>query len=165
MPNSKTNSKLTLLLFITAATASVAGCKSTADNPTNERQPDSAAAFQLAKAKAATAEAAVAMDDYAYARKAEFIAQMNKDLGALQDDLNLLGAKVERSSGAVKADAKAKLAVVREKWVKTRQQLDQAENATDSTWNDVKSGFKGSYADLKDSISATRLWLSEKIAP
>jgi predicted nucleic acid-binding Zn-ribbon protein len=158
-----TNSKLTLLLFVIAA--SVAGCKSTADNPTKDRQPDSAAAFQLAKAKAATAEAAVAMDDYAYARKAEFVATMNKELGILQDDLNLLGTKVENSSGAVKADAKAKLEVVREKWVKTRQQLNQAENATDSTWNDVKSGFKGSYADLKDSIAATRQWLSEKIAP
>ncbi|HEY5281858.1 MAG TPA: hypothetical protein VIM14_03620 [Polyangia bacterium] len=160
-----TSSKLALLLFVTAIAASAAGCKSTADNPTNDRQPDSAAAFQLAKAKAATAEAAVAMDDYAYARKAEFVATMNKELGILQDDLNLLGTKVENSSGAVKADAKAKLEVVREKWVKTRQQLNQAENATDSTWNDVKSGFKGSYADLKDSIAATRQWLSEKIAP
>jgi len=65
----------------------------------------------------------------------------------------------------VQADAKARLAVVREKWVKTRQQLNQAQNATESTWNDVKGGFKGSYADLKDSVAATRLWLSQRIAP
>jgi hypothetical protein len=43
--------------------------------------------------------------------------------------------------------------------------LDQAENATESTWVDVKTGFKESYAGLKDSIATTRQWLSDKIAP
>jgi len=158
-----TGSKLAISFFI--ALAFTLGCKSTADKPTNGTQQDPASAVQLAKAKAATLEATQAMEDYAYARRAEFIAKMNQDLGVLQDDLNLLAAKVESSGGAAKADAKAKLAAAREKWAKTKQQLEQAQNATESSWNDVKSGFKNSYADLKDSVAATRLWLSEKIAP
>ncbi len=160
-----TNSKLAFPLFIFSAGVLAVGCKSTADRPTNGTQQDSAAALQLGKAKAATAEAAQAMEDYAYARRSEFVAKMNKDLGELQDDLNLLAAKVDDSGGAAKAEAKAKLEVVREKWTKTKQQLDQAQNATESTWNDVKSGFNESYVALKDSVETTRQWLSEKIAP
>lgn len=158
-----TDLKLAIPLFIAAA--AIAGCKSTTDKPTNETAQDSAAALQLGKAKAATAEAAQAMEDYTYARKAEFVARMNKDLGVLQDDLNLLAARAESAGGAAKADAKAQLAAAREKWAKTKQQLDQTENATESTWNDVKRGFNESYAGLKDSVDTTRRWLSEKIAP
>jgi hypothetical protein len=90
---------------------------------------------------------------------------MNKDMGVLQDDINLLAAKVDGVGDAAKADAKAKLAAARDKWAKTKQQLDQVENATESTWNDVKRGFKESYAGLKDSVDTTRQWLSDKLAP
>jgi hypothetical protein len=54
---------------------------------------------------------------------------------------------------------------VRGKFAQTKQQLDQAENATESTWGDVKSGFRESYAGLKESIGITRRWLSDRIAP
>jgi hypothetical protein len=154
---------LTTVLFVAATL--VVGCKSTTETSTSETRQDSAAAFQLAKAKAATAEAVVAMDDYAYARKAEFIARMKSDLVATQEELDRLGAKVSSSAGTVKAEATAKLEATRVKLAQTKQQLQQAENATESTWNDVKKGFKESYNGLKDSIALTRQWLSDKIAP
>jgi ABC-type transporter Mla subunit MlaD len=162
-----TDSKLALsfCIYFSFAAALAVGCKATADKPSSGAPQDSASAFQLGKAKAASLEATQAMGDYAYARKAEFVADMNKELGEVQDNLNLLAAKADRASGAAKADAKDQLAAVRAKWTKTKQQLDQAENATESTWNDVKSGFKESYAGLKDSVDTTRQWLSEKIAP
>jgi hypothetical protein len=147
------------------ATALAVGCKSTADKPTSWTQQDSATAIHLAKAKAATAEAAQAMEDYAYARKAEFVAKMKSDLVATQEELDRLAGRVASSAGAVKAEASTKLDAAGKKLAQTKQQLEQADNATESTWNDVKGGFKESYAGLKDSIATTRLWLSEKIAP
>jgi hypothetical protein len=156
---------ISFCIFFASAAALAAGCKATADKPSSGTPQDSGSAFQLGKAKAATIEATQAMEDYAYARKAEFVVKMNKDLDVLQDDVNLLAAKADSTGGAAKADAKAKLVAVREKWAKTKQQLDQADNATESTWSDVKSGFKESYAGLKDSVDTTRQWLSEKIAP
>jgi hypothetical protein len=167
MTDSKLTSSLCIFFFVSssAAAALVVGCKATADKPSSGTPQDSASAFQLGKAKAAMVEATQAMEDYAYARKAEFVAKMNKDLGVLQDDVNLLAAKADSAGGAAKADAKARLVAVREKWAKTKQQIDQAENATESTWNDVKSSVKESYAGLKDSVDTTRQWLSEKIAP
>jgi len=43
--------------------------------------------------------------------------------------------------------------------------LDATRNATESTWNDVKAGFKKGYGELKDSFQQARQWVSEKIAP
>ena len=160
-----TNSKLGIPFLIFSAATLAVGCKSTADRQANGTQQDSAAALQLGKAKAATIEAAQAMEDYAYARKSEFVAKMKSEMAATQEELDRLAAKADAAGGAAKIDAKTKLAVVREKWTKTKRQLDQAENATESTWNDVKSGFNESYAALKDSVDTTRQWLSEKIAP
>jgi len=147
------------------ALALTADCKSTAEKSTAETKQDEIAALQLGKAKAATKEAAQAMQDYAFTQKAEFVATMNKELVAIQEELDHLTAKVENSGGAAKADAKERLEAAREKWALTKRALDQAESATESSWNDVKKGFRDSYAGLKDSIAMTRRWLSDKIAP
>jgi hypothetical protein len=58
-----TDLKLAIPLFVAVALAM--GCKPTADKPTRETPQDSAAALQLGKAKAATLEAAQAVEDYA----------------------------------------------------------------------------------------------------
>jgi tRNA pseudouridine synthase D (TruD). len=157
------HSKLVIPFLLAAAFA--AGCKSTAEKSTAATKQDQTAALQLGKAKAATIEAAQALEDYAYTRKAQFVAMMNKELVATQEELDRLAAKVENSTGAAKAEAKTKLEAVRQKFAQTKQRLDQAENATEATWKDVISGFKESYAGLKDSIAITRQWLSDKIAP
>jgi ElaB/YqjD/DUF883 family membrane-anchored ribosome-binding protein len=90
---------------------------------------------------------------------------MNKEMVAIQEELDRLAAKADSAAGATKDEAKTKLEAARERFAQTKKQLDQAENATESTWGDVKSGFKESYAGLKDSIGITRRWLSDKIAP
>ena len=123
------------------------------------------AAVQLEKAKTETKEAVQASQDYAYTQKTEFVDQMKKDLAEIQKQMDLLSAKVDKSSGAVKADAKTRLDAVRVKWTQAKKQLDQAQSATESTWNDVKDGVKKSYVDVKDSLDKTRQWLSDKIAP
>jgi hypothetical protein len=157
------HTKLVIPFLLGVALAT--GCKAKAEKSAAETKSDEAAALQLGKAKTATMEAAQAMEDYAYTRKAEFVVKMNKEMVAIQEELDRLAAKVDSAAGATKAEAKAKLEAVRERFAQTKKQLDQAENATESTWGDVKSGFRESYAGLKDSIGITRRWLSDKIAP
>jgi hypothetical protein len=154
-----------LILPILLAATLAPGCKPTTENSANETRQDSAAAIQLAKAKAATVEATQAMEDYTYARKAEFVAKMKTELVATQEELDRLGAKIASSAGAAKTEAASKLEAARVKLAQTKQQLEQAENATESTWNDVKKSFKDSYAGLNDAIVLTRQWLSDKVAP
>jgi Skp family chaperone for outer membrane proteins len=154
---------LVTAVFITGALA--VGCTSKDRKPAVASKPGETAAAHLDRAKAETKEAAQAMRDYAYAEKTEFADKMKKELVSIQEELDRLGAKVDRASGAAKADAKVKLETVREKWAQAKKQLDQAESATESSWDDVKNGFKQSYVDLKDSFAKTRQWLSDKIAP
>ena len=154
-----------LVITFLIVTALAVGCKSTDEKSAAGPKPSGTAAAQLDQAKTETKEAAQAMQDYAYAQKAEFVDKMKKELVGIQEELDRLSAKVDRSSGAAKAEAKTQLEAVREKWAQAKKQLDQAESATESTWDDVKSGFKKSYDELKDSFEKTRQWLSEKIKP
>lgn len=152
---------ITFLLTATLAVGYTAADEKSAAGP----KPSGTAAAQLDQAKTETKEAAQAMQDYAYAQKAEFVDKMKEELIKIQEELDRLSAKVDRSSGAAKAEAKTQLEAVREKWAQAKKQLDRAGSATESTWDDVKGGFEKSYGDLKDSFEKTRQWLSEKIEP
>jgi hypothetical protein len=154
-----------LVTTLLSAAAFAVGCTAKDGKSAVAPKPGESAAAHLDKAKVETKEAAQAMRDYAYAEKADFVDKMKKELVSIQEEMDRLGTKVDRASGAAKADAKVKLETVREKWVQAKKQLDRAENTTESGWDDVKNGFKQSYADLKDSFDKTRQWLSDKIAP
>jgi DNA anti-recombination protein RmuC len=143
-----------LVITFLSAVAFAVGC--------NKEQTTSQ---QLDNAKAETKQAAQDMKDYTYAQKTEFVQQMQAQLAALNRDLDQLSVKVEKSSDAVKADAKPKLQALRDQADKLNQQLDKAKDATESTWGDVKDGTKKAYTDLKDSFQQARQWVSDKIAP
>jgi hypothetical protein len=110
-------------------------------------------------------EAKKAVKDYAYAQKAEFVAEMKKDLAKTEQELDQLSAKVEKSTGAAKADAKLKLDALREKHAQAKQRIDEAEGATEDTWDEVKASSRQSYEDMKKSFDETRQWVSDEIEP
>jgi cytochrome c556 len=120
---------------------------------------------QLDKAQAETKQAVKDMKDYTYAQKAEFVETMQAQLAALNRDLDQLSAKVEKSSDAIKAEAKPKLQALRDQTAQLNKQLDEARNATESTWDSVKGGFKKAYEASKDGFQQARQWVSDKIAP
>ncbi len=80
-----------LLLSILAASALAVGCQQQPPDVTTE--PREAAAKQLDKIKADTAQAAQDMKDYAYAQKAQFVAEMQPRLAEINQDLDQLSAK------------------------------------------------------------------------
>ena len=120
---------------------------------------------QIEKVKSETKEAAQNMKDYTYAQKTEFVEKMQSQLAGINKDLDLLAAKIEKSSDAAKAEAKPKLQALREKAAGLGGQLDGVKNATESTWESVKTGSKQAYTDLKDGFNQARQWVSDKIAP
>jgi adenine-specific DNA methylase len=120
---------------------------------------------QLDKVQAKTEEAAQEMKDYTYAQKAEFTEKMQGQLAEINKDLEQLSTKIEKSSDAVKAEAKPKLQALREQAAKLNKQLVEAKSATESTWDSVKMGTKKAYGELKDGFQQARQWVSEKIAP
>ena len=148
-----------LALSFLAMAAFALGCK-----PPEPAAP-STTAEQLEKVKKDTKAAAQDMKDYAFAQKAAFVEAMQAQMTELNKDLDALIARVEKSSDAAKAEAKPKIQALRDQAAKLNKQLDEAKDASESTWNDVKAGFKKGYGELKDGFQTARQWVSDKIAP
>src|SRR5947209_4339764 len=83
------------------------------------------ASQQIDKVEAKTREAAQDMKDYTFAQKAEFTAKMQSQLTALNHDLDQLGARIEKSSDAIKAGAKPKLDALRDQTAGLNKQLEE----------------------------------------
>ena len=147
----KNKTSVIAFLFIAAFAA---GC----DKPQTTSQ-------QMETVKTETKQAAQDMKDYTFAQKAEFVAAMQVQLDALNKDLDQLSAKIDSSSDAVQAEAKPKLQALRDQAAQLSKQLDDARNATDSTWDSVKNGFSKGYQATKDGFNSARQWVSDKIAP
>jgi len=145
--------KILLFTLLTSA-ALVAGC-----------DKDQTASQQLDKAQTETKQAARDMKDYTFAQKDEFVKSMQVQLTALNQDLDKLSAKIDSSSDTLKAEAKPKLQALRDQAAKLNQQLVDAQNATESTWDSVKAGTKKAYDSVENSFMEARQWLSDKIAP
>jgi len=155
-----------LVIAFLLAAALAAGCDSRVANAAIPPPPTEAiAATQLAEAKAESKEAAQAIDEYIFAKKVDFVANMKNELDAIQKEMDQLALKIDRADIKVKADAATRLEALRVKWAETKMQLNLAETAREEGWNDVKAGFRKSHADLVSSFEATRQWLSDKIEP
>ena len=153
-------------LFITSllAVALALGCKPSAAKPANEAA-EKTSAQPLAKVEAATNEAAMQVKDYTFGQKTEFVMAMRAQLIELNQSLDELSVKIEKSSEAVKAEAAPKFAVLREMTTKLNKQVDEIADATLPTWNVMKADTEKTYADLKDGIAQSRQAVSDKIAP
>lgn len=145
------------VLFLTLfAAALMVGC----DKPqTTSQQTDDV------REKTAAAAQAVKEQDYTYAQKAEYTEKMKTQLAEINKDLELLEAKIEKSSEAVRVEATPKLQALRQQAAKLNTHIDETQNATESTWESVKTTSRKAYDELKDGFTQARQWVSEKIAP
>jgi hypothetical protein len=157
-----------LIISSVLLTGLVTGCKSPEAQAAVQ---DSGTAASSAALEPMTAdrkdakEAAKVMRDYAYAQKSEFVVEMNRELAAIQVELDRLAVKADEATGTAKDEAKTALEKVRVQWALAKKELVEAEKAPEHTWSDVKVGFKKAYGDLKDSVTKSRHWLSKKIEP
>ena len=151
-----------LLITLLAVSAFAVGCKPSEQSAAENRE---AMGKQLDKVQTKATEAAQDMKDYTYAQKTEFVETMQGQLAEINRDLDQLSAKIEKANDAAKAEAKPKLQALRDQATKLNQQLDVAKNATESTWDSVKGGFKKAYEASKEGFQQARQWVSDKIAP
>jgi chromosome segregation ATPase len=123
------------------------------------------ASEQIDKLKTETKASAQDLKDYTFAQKDEFTAKMQGQLTEINNGLDQLAAKIEKSSDAVKAEAKPKLQALRDEAAELNKQLDGVKNSTESTWDSVKAGTRKAYDALKDGFQQSRQWVSDKVAP
>ncbi len=144
------------ILLTLAVAAFAVGCRPSEEKSTAE---------QLNAIKTEAKEVAQDVKDYSFAQKAEFTEKMQSQLREINQDLDQLAAKIERSTDAAKAEAKPKLQKLRDQTEKLTKQLEEAKHASESTWDDVKAAFRKGYAELKDGFQQARQWVSDKISP
>ena len=144
----------TILLTLLATAAFAVGCD-------KEKTP----AQQIETIKAETKAAAIDMKDYTFSQKAEFTAAMQNQLTALDQDLDTLSAKIDKSSDAVKAEAKPKLQALRDQASELNKQLNNIKDSTETTWDSVKASSQKAWDSLKDGVISARKWTADKIAP
>lgn len=144
----------TLLITILSVAAVAVGC-----------DKDKTTSQQIDKVQTETKQAAQDMKNYTFAEKAEFVKDMQAQLTTLNQDLDKLSAKIDGSSDAIKAEAKPKLQALRDQAAKLNQQLVDAQNATESTWDSVKADSQKAYTSLSNGFTEARQWVSDKIAP
>ncbi|HSW59903.1 MAG TPA: hypothetical protein VLJ60_03845 [bacterium] len=118
-----------------------------------------------AKEKKDEAAEAKANSDYTYAQRMIFIADMKQELTKIQSDIDKLSERVARSKGEAKDSWEKRLNAVREELELTKTKIEDAQNANESGWEDVKRGFRKANDSLKKSFEDTRQWLSDKIEP
>ena len=120
---------------------------------------------QMDNVQAQTKAAAQDMKDFTYAQKDAFVKHMQTQLDALNKNLDELSAKVDSSSDTVQAEAKPKMQALRDQAAKLNQQLTDAKNATESTWDSVKAGCQKGYDATVEGVNQARQWVSDKIQP
>ena len=160
--------KKQLVITFLSVVAFAVGCKPAAEKSQSEMSIQNAADKVETKTKdaaQATKDLAQAKKDYAYAQRAEFVTEKQTQLADINRELDALSAKVEASGEVAKAEAKPKLQALRDQSAKLNKHLDEAKGATESTWDNVKSGTIKAYDDLKDGFTHARQWVSDKIAP
>jgi ElaB/YqjD/DUF883 family membrane-anchored ribosome-binding protein len=139
------------------------GCQPSSESSVTESRQDTAR--QLDQVQQETKEATQAMNEYDYTQRAEFVAAKQTQLAEINRDLDQLAARIENADDAAKAEATPRLEALRAQVVQLNTHLDDARNATASTWDDVKAGFQQGYSELSDGFNQARHWVSEKIAP
>lgn len=110
-------------------------------------------------------EAEIAVRDYTYSQKEEFVAKTKNELNELKKELVDLEIKAKQTSGKAKAEAAKKNQEVKISINKLNGQIETIKTATESQWSEVKNKFNDSMNSVKATIAKSRKWMSEKIAP
>jgi chromosome segregation ATPase len=112
-----------------------------------------------------TPQSSTPVNTYNYSEKHVFTSHIETELAELNHEIDLLAARIDRSSDQVKTEASAKLQRLRDQSARLNEQLEEAKGSSESAWDDVKSGTKRSLDSLNESFQESRQWVSEKIAP
>jgi len=146
--------KTKIVLLLIFGTAVLVGC----DKPDSSVPPSTVVASK-------PIPSTPTIKDYTFAQRTEFATTLEADRAEILRELDAIEVRIGRSSDAVKAEAKPRLQALRDQAAKLGTHLDAIQDATESTWDSVRTGSKEAYAQMKESFTQARQWVSEKVAP
>jgi len=94
--------------------------------------------------------------DVSYAQKDDWISKLKSQAS----DVN---AEIQRLSTNGSEEAKSKLETLKDKSKNLNVEIDKAQNATESTWNDVKASSKKAMDEASASFQDAKDWVAKKL--
>ena len=104
------------------------------------------------------------LKDYTFEEKDAFKIKMRDDLSDVNNSLDHLNTKLEHAGTATREEAQPKIDSLRTKSDQLGKKIEAIQDATASTWENVKTDSKNSYMELKGKIRRENKWLSDKFA-
>ena len=92
-------------------------------------------------------------ETYTYEQRTQFIASMETELEAINDSIDELAQRIERSGAEAKAVATPRLNELRNEARLLQNRLDEVKEATDSNWNTVTASTRETYDNLKQNLA------------
>ncbi|HPS31203.1 MAG TPA: hypothetical protein PLZ43_13175 [bacterium] len=149
---------ITIAMFIGSIST---GCDMNGKSASQLRQEELIAKLNQEKMDKQVDRAASTL--YTFSRKADFIAEMQKELTYIQGRINQLSVRVEKAEDAVKTDAQPKIAALREELEMAKKYVETTDNADESSWETARNDFRKVTTDLRDSFEKTDKLISDKI--
>ena len=113
----------------------------------------------------ASQEMAIDFNSYSYERKADLVAALKAQETAIKANIEQLSARIDKSTAAAKTANQPKLEQLRDQADQLKARISDIEKSNSTTWNNVKTESAKAYTALVDTVTQSRQWLSEKIAP
>lgn len=93
------------------------------------------------------------VENYNFGQKTEFVMAMRTRLVSLQQGIEALAVKMEKSREAVQAEVRPQLEELRKQAVQLDKQLTEIEGATLPTWEVMRTDVETTYAALKAGLA------------
>jgi ElaB/YqjD/DUF883 family membrane-anchored ribosome-binding protein len=94
--------------------------------------------------------------DVSFAQRDDWVSKMKSEANKLEDE-------IERLSKEGSAEAKAKADELRVKSKNLHVEINKTENATPSTWDDVKATSRRAMDDAGDAFRDAKDWVGQKL--
>ena len=122
-----------------------------------------------AVAEAKIKEAAVAVGEYTYFKREEFVNYSKRELAKMKKELASLEIKAKQKTASVKEEshqeALKKIDELKISVDQLNEKVKKVKGARQSEWDELQKSFNYSMDNIKYSIRKSRQWLSKKIAP
>jgi hypothetical protein len=100
--------------------------------------------------------------NYTYDKRDVFIEDASEDLGEMDQKITGLSGQAAAAGVLVKVEAQVKIQELRNRRTALGQKLNVLKDATQANWNDRKTDYQNSDAEIKGSLRTTSEWLAAK---
>ena len=117
-----------------------------------------------AKSTVATHPSGSGVDvDVSFSQKQDLVSKMKSQLNDVNGEIEKLSSKASNSTDSASSDAKSKLETLKDKAKNLNVEIDKVQNATESTWNDIKASSRKAFDEAKNSFRDAKDWAAQKL--